>query len=99
MADHLKQSFASGRVRRQGEKGVGGGGTALRHPQDTVRVSRRAGRAGWITPTLKSARRSFLVWNARVEESWVGDLIGVICLWVMLFGSFWIFPIIGEVFK
>jgi hypothetical protein len=96
MADHLKQNFASGRVRRQGEKGVGGGGTALRHPQDTVRVSRRAGRAGWIAPTLKSARRIYRYWDARVGFD---DLLAGVALVIFFVGLFWGGPIAYEVFK
>tara|TARA_R110001583_G_scaffold188236_1_gene350087 strand:- start:33070 stop:33252 length:183 start_codon:yes stop_codon:yes gene_type:complete len=37
--------------------------------------------------------------NRKIEDSWIGDLIGAICLLVIIFGSFWILPMIYEVFK
>lgn len=36
--------------------------------------------------------------NRKIEDSWIGDLIGAICLFIMI-GSFWILPLIYEVFK
>lgn len=49
--------------------------------------------------TARAVWRRLKEANARFEDSWVGDLIGVICLWVILFGSFWFFPMFSEVFK
>lgn len=37
--------------------------------------------------------------NARIEDSFVGDLIGCLCLFGTLAAATWLFPLINEVFK
>lgn len=37
--------------------------------------------------------------NARIEDSFVGDLIGCLLLFGLMSAATWLFPLINEVFK
>lgn len=57
---------------------------------------RDCSRAVWHGLTWKNLKAL----NARIEDSWVADLLGVVCLFAMFFASPWVLALfVNEVIK
>ena len=68
-------------------------GTPLRAPAAAAVEPREP--AGSCASPLRRGWRWLVQANARLEDSWLGDLVGVICLFVI----FWGFLFLGLIFE